>query len=294
MPKSLLNNRLLKLRQKPFEEFQRIILQKHIDILKIEVRESFKITSGKRLEFHQAIPVQWKLRLLDYCYDKLRSVCRSVSVNHEKKLTLLIKDSDWNKHANPNFVVNLSDKPLSNDAKCALGYGLKFATSNQQLNFVDVAKGFCNLEKVSDIPAQDINICKGFVYSALATPSFPSCPKRFLIALSDLKKDKDLHITKADKSNCVVILNKVDYNEKMKTLLSDKDTYTKIHKNPLETVNSEFNKKLKGYLVGHTDLIKRLSTISPSLPYMYGLIKTHKTNNPVRPIICSIGYCSYK
>ena len=190
--------------------------------------------------------------------------------------------------------MNLSDKPLSNDAKCAMGYGLKFAASNQNSNYVYVAKGVCNLEKVGDIPAQDINICKGFVYSALATPCLPSCPKRFLVALNNLKKDKDLHITRADKSNCVVILNKTDYIEKMETLLSDEDTYTKINKNPLETVNSEFNKKLKGYLVGHNDLIKKLSTISPSLPYMYGLIKTHKTNNPVRPIICSIGSCSYK
>ena len=31
------------------------------------------------------------------------------------------------------------------------------------------------------------------------------------------------------------------------------------------------------------------------LPYMYGLIKkTHKPDNPVRPIISSIGSCSYE
>ncbi len=35
-------------------------------------------------------------------------------------------------------------------------------------------------------------------------------------------------------------------------------------------------------------------SLSPSLPYMYGLIKTHKPNNPVRPIISSVGCASYK
>ena len=37
-----------------------------------------------------------------------------------------------------------------------------------------------------------------------------------------------------------------------------------------------------------------ISSVSPSLPYMYGLIKTHKPDNPVRHIICSTGSISYK
>lgn len=57
---------------------------------------------------------------------------------------------------------------------------------------------------------------------------------------------------------------------------------------------STFNKKLKQLLKGHNDLIKKLTTTCPSLPYMYGLIKTHKPNNPVRPITSSVGSIGYK
>ncbi|XP_076052820.1 uncharacterized protein LOC143032236 [Oratosquilla oratoria] len=147
-------------------------------------------------------------------------------------LQSLIAMSDWSKHANSNFMINLSDKPLSSDVKCALGYGLSFA--NQHIDYVDVAKGFCNLEKYGDVPVQDLNICKGLVYSSLTTPSIPNCPRRFSLAFKELKNDKDLHITKVDKSNCLVILNKADYVDKVKDLLNDEVTYSKLHKDPLD------------------------------------------------------------
>lgn len=124
--------------------------------------------------------------------------------------------------------------------------------------------------------------------------SMPNCPIRFRKAYQNLKKDVDLHITKADKSNAVVIMNKQDYTDKMKDILSDADTYQQLMSNPLDNVNSSFNKKIKQLLCGNEMLVKQLLTISATLPYMYGLIKTHKPNNPVRPIISSVGSCSYK
>ncbi|XP_069941993.1 uncharacterized protein [Cherax quadricarinatus] len=85
-----------------------------------------------------------------------------------------------------------------------------------------------------------------------------------------------------------------DYQEKMNNLLDDTETYSKLRKNPLETVNSNFNKTIKLLLKGKDELVKQFTSTNPSLPYMYGLIKTHKPGNPVRPIISSIGSVSYK
>ena len=106
-------------------------------------------------------------------------------------------------------------------------------------------------------------------------------------------KDENIHITKADKANAVVLLNKNDYLEKMNNLLSDESTYQQLQKNPTETVNSNFNKNIKELLRGHNALVKKLCTQSPNLPYMYGQIKTHKPNNPARPIISSVGSATY-
>ena len=61
-------------------------------------------------------------------------------------------------------------------------------------------------------------------------PNAENCPKRFKKALTELKKDQHLHITKAEKSNAVVIMNKQDYINKMETLLSDENTYKRLQK----------------------------------------------------------------
>ena len=89
-------------------------------------------------------------------------------------------------------------------------------------------------------------------------------------------------------------MNKQEYIDKVENLLSDENTYEKLQKNPSETFNSSFNKKVKALLRGNEEVLKRITSISPSLPYMYGVIKTHKPNNPVRPIISSVGSITYK
>ena len=64
-----------------------------------------------------------------------------------------------------------------------------------------------SLEKYSDLSNENINICKGMVYSLMLKPNAENCPKRFKKALTELKKDQHLYISKADKSNAVVIMN---------------------------------------------------------------------------------------
>ncbi len=76
-------------------------------------------------------------------------------------------------------------------------------------------------------------------------------------------------------------------------LLNDPSTYNKLSKNPLDSQVSDFNKNVEQNFQDNDELIKKFVTISPCLPYMYGLIKTHKPNNPVRPITCSVGCATH-
>ena len=48
------------------------------------------------------------------------------------------------------------------------------------------------------------------------------------------KADKDFVITKADKGNKVVVLNAVDYEQKLNELISDNSTYEICNNNPLK------------------------------------------------------------
>lgn len=67
-----------------------------------------------------------------------------------------------------------------------------------------------------------------------------------------------------------------------------------LRKNPLDCVNSSFSKKLQQFMKDHDYFLKKFTTTSSSLPYMYGSIKTHKPENPVRPMTSSDGSISYK
>ena len=293
IPSSLLPVRLGNLRDIPFGERQGVVLRHHLKATRTETRECFKQLAFRLRRFQQWITTAWKQILMHFCYGKLRNDSEQLKIRLRRKLAALIDNSDWTKHANRNFTINLSSKVLSHSTSTALGYGINFAL-NTKIDPVQVAGSFARLEKNSNISVQDLNICRGLVYGAMHLPHVSSCPKRFLKAYKELKKDRSLHITKADKSNALVILDKTDYISKIGNMLSDATTYAKLNKDPGDSVVSNFNKTIKSVLSGHPDLIKQFITLAPSMPYLYGLIKTHKPGNPVRPIISTVGSATYK
>lgn len=181
-------------------------------------------------------------------------------------MKLLIERSPWTNNANHECVVNLSNKQLDRNVTSALGYGLNFALSPGGRNSVEITKGLCNLEIYSDLMNEEVNSVKGVIYGSMKKSDTTNVPKRFMVAINELKKDKNIHMTKADKSGALVILNKSEYIEKMQNYLGDDSTYKEINKNLIDNVNSGFNKKVKNLLKGNESLIKKLCVTSPSLP----------------------------
>ena len=160
---------------------------------------------------------------------------------------------------------------------------------------MSIASSFVQLEKnAKDISEEDICIAKGCVYGLVNKKLKCNLPRRFQVALKDLRKNPRIHLTKADKSNAVVILDKEEYVKKLDELLSDENTYCVLRKNPTAETVQKFNSTMKRLLKGKPDLEKSFSTVNPNLPYMYGLVKTHKENNPLRPVISSVGSVSSK
>ena len=80
----------------------------------------------------------------------------------------------------------------------------------------------------------------------------------------------------------------------MEDLLSDDFTYRKLNRCPLRSEKENFHRELRGILLPDQDLVKSFSTLTPSLPYMYGLVKTHKDGFPMRPIVSSVGSVTYR
>ena len=293
IPKSLLPKRLREMSEEPFNSFCVQSLKLHIKLTKRKEFLDFKKLAKARMNFFSHIPNNWCNMLCNSIYLKLRNQLSTLNIHLENKLDNLISESIWTKKASDNGVVNLSSKALHKDLECALGYGMSFAISDKPKT-VDVMSSVEKFAKNSDINKENLEITKGLVYSALYSPSFCNIPLRFQKAISSVKKDPDLHITKADKSNSVVILDKSDYNRKMLLMLEDRSTYEKLTSNPLDESIKCFNKIVKSELRNHKVILDSVITIAPSLPYLYGLVKTHKQGNPMRPIISSVGSIAYK
>ena len=293
LPRSLLPVRLTKLSNHPFDDFSHLVLVKHIEVTKANERAAFRKLQHSKHNFMANVPAACKESLLDVICSGLRRNLQKLRGILNRKLNNLISNSNWTKNSNPNCVVNLSTKEINNSTLSALGYGISFSLSRKP-KASDIASSLAKLEKCEEIPPRNLDIVRGLVYGAANTPQRENYPLRFRKSIQDLKKDDALHITRADKSNTLVIMDKCNYIEKMEGILSDRTTYTLLRKNPLDDIIKTFNNALDKVLKNNSVLAKQFKCRGPSLPYMYGVVKTHKQNNPLRPIISSVGTITYK
>ena len=111
-----------------------------------------------------------------------------------------------------------------------------------------------------------------------------------------MKRNKRIIICKADKGNCIVVLDKDEYIRKAKDILNQKQ-FEKTDKSLREEKEKELNKyirQLQKEKVIDKQLYWLFHSTSSSLATMYGLPKVHKANYPLRPIISSVGSYNYQ
>uniref|UniRef100_A0A3B5LXL8 Uncharacterized protein n=1 Tax=Xiphophorus couchianus TaxID=32473 RepID=A0A3B5LXL8_9TELE len=112
--------------------------------------------------------------------------------------------------------------------------------------------------------------------------------------LYKLKKRNDIVVLSADKGNATVIMDKIEYNNKIKELLDD-GSYTKIKRDPTNSLVTQTNKIISDS-TALIDQSKQFS-LKPSAarpPRLYGLPKIHKVDTPLRPIVSTISSPTYK
>ena len=107
-------------------------------------------------------------------------------------------------------------------------------------------------------------------------------------------------ITRPDKGKGTVILNKVDYVEKIDTILNDSTKFKKLGTPNTNTVFrtedkiNRFLSCLKNDTIINENTYKQLYCSGSSYGILYGLPKIHKPNVPLRPILSSYSTPNYK
>ncbi|XP_011861707.1 PREDICTED: uncharacterized protein LOC105558566, partial [Vollenhovia emeryi] len=112
-----------------------------------------------------------------------------------------------------------------------------------------------------------------------------------------LHLNDDVLVTKADKGQVTVIMDKTLYLSKMTELLDDDTKYKKIKKDPINQLTNKVKNLIKTWLDNNIideRTYKNLNCNNGNLPRCYGLPKVHKTGLPLRIIVSSLGSPIYK
>ncbi|XP_076045750.1 uncharacterized protein LOC143027993 [Oratosquilla oratoria] len=114
-----------------------------------------------------------------------------------------------------------------------------------------------------------------------------------LLAAKELRNNPDITIRRADKTAAFVIINREDYTHKIDSILSDTTKFTKITRNPTDSIKKKLNKIITSINANMDSPKFPKLTGEYSLGYAFGNIKTHKPGNPIRPIISQIPTATY-
>ena len=233
---------------------------------------------------------------------------------HLKKLKSLGFNSTLSKHDPEKIISNFSSYNITAAEKNLLVKGLNYSLPPKKINYADYLTPYELLYKgINDLVKDESKLervktnLKKTCFSSFDSYNFEkelNITKEEFECLNNLSRRQELIIQKADKGNSVVILNKLDYKNRMKGILSDTSKFKKIDITP--------GKELNIILQQEDRLIKFLKSIKSCIDYslykdlypqgsqpgvIYGLSKIHKPlvdNVPkLRPILSAIKTSTY-
>ena len=292
VPNSSIPLRLRGLDGTPFGRLERIVAQHNIKKLKKEVDDKFSELLTARNNLCNVLSGHLFHFISNVTYEIKNETINNLKILHLRRKSDLIKNNVWDKSSNNEFFLNLSSKQLGNNTQKALGFGLNFSFNHGSPNMLEIAKRIDRFERRYE---GNRDIIKGMIYGSInAELNFNSIPIRYINALKKLKADREIHISKADKSSKIIIMDKNDYIMKCESFLNNENSYKPLEKYNISYEAGKFHGKMRNILGQENAICKYATTKTPSLSYFYALIKTHKENNPIRPIVSTQGSVLYK
>ena len=246
-------------------------------------------------------------RLLSDCDVKQR---KRATEQNKRNLTWLKKGRYGSFCSSHDTVINLSDVQLTTIQKDVLcrgpHFGIPQRTKSEEVlcEFEMFYRSLTHFEPASETTATQCRssleaLAHDFASKAPDTKTF-SLGREHLKALNELRKNKDLVITRPDKGRASVVMNYSDYVDKMMTILSDATKFQEL--GPVfsndKTASSEASlNKFFGELRTSGEITDKLFESIRSTgairPRLYGLPKIHKPGVPLRPILSMTGSPQY-
>ncbi|XP_071653548.1 uncharacterized protein [Temnothorax longispinosus] len=204
------------------------------------------------------------------------------------------------------WIINLSNKQIPDRVLKFLSLGDRFALpvdrkdKNDRVNsVVDIIKNFeSNIHLIAeDIVEEARDRISNSLFRFLRKDKHTNYIDRFLLqefkfCRSFLRDNDDVLVTKADKGQVTVVMERNTYINRMTDLLSDSLTYKKLKNDPTRQITSKINGLAKSWRnkdIISEQLFRLLNCTNGNLPRCYGLPKIHKDGSPLRIIVSTLG-----
>lgn len=245
------------------------------DLIPSEIFIEFKRRSSIKYSYHYN---KSKRQQLDKFNRLIQSQCKSI-------------------HTEDKWFKNISTTDVPADIANFLALGPKFSIQpeNQEISTPHILAEVETIDFKGDLRLKTLisnkitNILTNFQYQ-----QFPNNKHLSILYKKTscfLKQHPDIIITKADKGNVTVCMNKKDYVELSNSLLSDQKYYAPLRKDPTCSLQQKANKiisKLKKEEKITPEMAKQLTIYNSAPARYYGLPKIHKPQLALRPIISCI------
>ena len=138
------------------------------------------------------------------------------------------------------------------------------------------------------------------VATALTSAQTQKCniPKDEQLAFKALQQKikTDIVVLPADKGNCTVIMDLIDYDGKAMTLLNT-EAYVIVPEDPTESIEGKVQRAWRAlkdkYKIPY-NLYMKIYPSGCNISRFYGMPKIHKENSPLRPIVSSCTWPTHK
>jgi hypothetical protein len=201
-------------------------------------------------------------------------------------------------------IKNLSNVQLSNDEVSLLNKGLKY-NLKPQINqrtleglAVDVEIAVVSSKKDHLTKNLATNITANQIKTAVRQSNRVSSNPEYHIykTLSQKITENNLIVSKADKGNTVVVMERSNYIHKVEEIIHN-DDFVLLQSDPTKRFASEIKEAINSVKFIFSDNSYTRNSIlemNPRSPCLYGLPKIHKESMPMRPVVSYIGAPAYK
>lgn len=204
---------------------------------------------------------------------------------------------------NQSAVLNATTIQVPNETMHLLSLGPKFALPETTIQHVPLYHVMADVESIlrtdrrKDV--QDQNRCRithaitNFIHGFNKSnkqhdPVVKFCTSATRATTRFLKRNPDICILSADKGNRTVIMYREEYNQKMRALINDDDTYVEVKRDPSPSIqlkNNSIVRRMKDLQLVDNYTARELSRYDSVCPRIYGQPKAHKQYLPLRPVI---------